>query len=76
MKDIKKEKKLKYRSPGKYPDKYSIQKVENNILILHSTKLLKAYYNDEGINALILDGKEMKTTKTLLNLLDILKALI
>ena len=64
------------RKPGFYPDEYSINKVENNILILHSCKLLKNYYNLEGITALILDGKRMRTTKSLFYLGDILKKLI
>ena len=63
------------RYPGHYPDKYSIKKDENNTLILHSCKLLKSYYND-GIKALILDGKEMRTTKSLKYLGDRLKELI
>ena len=43
---------------------------------MHACKLLKAYYNEEGIKALILDGKEMRTTGKLLNLNNKLKKLI
>ena len=71
----KKEIKRKKRLPGIYKDKYSIKKDENNILIMHACKLLKAYYNEEGIKALILDGKKLRSTKTLLNLGDKLKQL-
>ena len=75
----KKQKKIsksRRRIPGHYPDIYSLKKEENNIFILHACKLLQAFYNGEGINALILDGKEIRTTKTLLNLKDKLKKLI
>ena len=68
--------KKKKRIPGEYSDKYSIKKAENNILILHACKLLKSYYNEKGIKALILDGREMRTTEILLNLKDRLKNLI
>ena len=64
------------RRPGIYPDEYSKNKVENNILISQSCKLLKSYYNSEGITALILDGKHMRTTNSLLNLGSTLKKLI
>ncbi len=54
-----------------------MKKEENNTLILHSCKLLEAYYNNEqGITALILDAKEMRTTKALMQLGLILKELI
>ena len=44
---------------------------------MHSCKLLEAYYNNEqGITALILDAKEMRTTKALMQLGLILKELI
>ena len=66
----------KQRIPGKYPDVYSEKKVKNNIYILHACKLLKSYYTNNGITALILDGKEMRTTNTLLKLDSILKKLI
>ena len=64
------------RLPGIYPDIYSIKKEENNILILHSCKLLKAYYNEEGIKALVLDGKKLRTTRRLNRLGDRLKEII
>ena len=69
-------KKSKNRRPGKYPDKYSIKKDENNISIIHACKLLKAYYKKEGISALILDGKKMRTTQKLEFLGDRLKKII
>jgi hypothetical protein len=71
-----KQKRKKRRRPGKYPDKYSIKKAENNIFILHACKILNAYYTSEGITALILDGEHMRTTNILLNLGKILKKLI
>lgn len=64
------------RNPKEYKDKYSIKKAENNTLILHACKLLKSYYNGEGIRALILDGKEMRTTNSLKFLDSRLKELI
>ena len=63
----------KNRIPGFYPDLPTKEKAKNNISILHACKLLKAYYNGNGINALVLDGKEMRTTRTLENLGGILK---
>ena len=71
-----KQKRKKRRRPGKYPDKYSIKKAENNIFILHACKILNAYYTSEGITALILEGEHMRTTNILLNLGKILKKLI
>ena len=71
------QKRKRSRRPGIYPDEYSKTKAENNILILHSCKLLDSYYKPEkGITALILDGKEMRTTKSLLYLGKKLKKLI
>ena len=70
------QKRKRSRRPGIYPDEYSKTKAENNILILHSCKLLDSYYKEEGITALILDGKEMRTTKSLLHLGEKLKKLI
>ena len=70
------QKRKRSRRPGIYPDEYSKTKAENNILILHSCKLLDSYYKEEGITALILDGKEMRTTKSLLYLGKKLKKLI
>ena len=71
------QKRKRSRRPGIYPDEYSKTKAENNILILHSCKLLDSYYKPEkGITALILDGKEMRTTKSLLYLGEKLKKLI
>ena len=71
------QKRKRSRRPGIYPDEYSKTKAENNILILHSCKLLDSYYKAEkGITALILDGKEMRTTKSLLYLGKKLKKLI
>ena len=71
------QKRKRSRRPGIYPDEYSKTKAENNILILHSCKLLDSYYKPEkGITALILDGKEMRTTKSLLHLGEKLKKLI
>ena len=56
----------KNRIPGNYQDIPSKLKNKNNINLLHACKLLKSYYNEEeGINALVLDGKEMRTTRTL-----------
>ena len=69
-------KRLKHRNPGKYQEKFSIKKKENNVLILHACKLLNAYYNNEGIIALILDAEEMNTTNSLLRLESILKKII
>ena len=60
--------KKRNRNPGKYPDKYCPKKEENNTFLLQSCKLLNSYYGEEGIIALILDGKEMRTTKTLKSL--------
>ena len=71
------QKRKRSRRPGIYPDEYSKTKAENNILILHSCKLLDSYYKAEkGITSLILDGKEMRTTKSLLYLGKKLKKLI
>ena len=70
------QKRKRSRRPGIYPDEYSKTKAENNILILHSCKLLDSYYKEEGITALILDGKEMRTTKSLSYLGKKLKKLI
>ena len=56
------------RIPGTYPDLPTKEKAKNNISILHACKLLKSYYNQDGINALVLDGKEMRTTNTLKSL--------
>ena len=71
------QKRKRSRRPGIYPDEYSKTKAENNILILHSCKLLDSYYKPEkGITALILDGKEMRPTKSLLHLGEKLKKLI
>ena len=58
----------KNRKPGEYPDTPSLFKTKNNILIIHACKFLKAFDNEEGIRALVLDGKEMRTTNTLRNL--------
>ena len=63
----------KNRIPGFYPDLLSKEKSKNNNCILHACKLLKSYYNKNGINALVLDGKEMRTTRTLEKLGDKLK---
>ena len=71
-----KQERKKHRNPGKYTDKFSIKKTENNISILHSCKILKAYFNGEGITALILDAETMKTTKTLMMLGQRLKKII
>ena len=71
------QKRKRSRRPGIYPDEYSKTKAENNILILHSCKLLDSYHKAEkGITALILDGKEMRTTKSLSYLGEKLKKLI
>lgn len=59
---------MKNRIPGEYPDLPSKEKAKNNTSILHACKLLKAYHNQTGIKALILDGKEMRTTRTLQSL--------
>ena len=59
---------IKNRIPGYYPDLPTKEKAKNNNSILHACKLLKSYYNEIGINALVLDGKEMRTTHTLENL--------
>ena len=63
----------KNRIPGNYPDLPTKEKSKNNISILHACKLLKSYYNKHGIIALVLDGKEMRTTNTLKSLGDRLK---
>ena len=63
----------KNRIPGDYPDLPSKKKIKNKISLLHACKLLSAYHNKEGINALVLDGKEMRTSFTLQNLGDKLK---
>ena len=60
---------IKNRIPGIYPDLPTKEKAKNNISILHACKLLKCYYNQEpSINALVLDGKKMRTTNTLTKL--------
>ena len=64
------------RNPKEYKDNFSIKKAENNTLILHACKLLKSYYNGEGIRALILDGEKMRTTNSLKFLDSRLKELI
>ena len=56
------------RFPGKYHDLPSYNKKRNNYMILHSCKLLQSFYKVNGINALILDGQEMRTTKALMKL--------
>ena len=63
------------RIPGYYPDLPTKEKQKNNISILHACKLLKSYYNQNGIKALVLDGKEMRTTNTLKSLGDRLKTI-
>ena len=63
------------RIPGKYIDNPKLSKKRNNYMILHSCKLLESFYNKNGIIALILDGKEMRTTKVLEKLGDKLKKL-
>lgn len=63
------------RLPSYYPDIDSKIKKEHNIAILHSCKLLKSFSNNEGICAMILDGREMRTTKELLYLGNKLKRL-
>ena len=63
------------RLPSYYPDIDSKIKKEHNIAILHSCKLLKSFSNNEGIFAMILDGREMRTTKELFFLNDNLKEL-
>ena len=65
----------KDRKPGDYPDTPSLFKTKNNTLIIHGCKFLKSFYNGEGIRALILDGKEMRTTNTLKNLGNIIKSI-
>lgn len=64
---------LKNRIPGSYPDIPTKEKAKNNISILHACKLLQAFNKSDGITALVLDGKEMRTTNTLESLGDILK---
>ena len=60
---------IKNRIPGIYPDLPTKEKAKNNISILHACKLLKCYQNNEpSINALVLDGKKMRTTHTLTKL--------
>ena len=60
---------IKNRIPGIYPDLPTKEKAKNNISILHACKLLKCYQNNEpSINALVLDGKKMRTTHTLTRL--------
>ena len=57
------------RIPGLYPDLPTKEKAKNNIAILHACKLLKCYNSQEpSINALVLDGKKMRTTHTLTRL--------
>lgn len=64
---------LKNRVPGSYPDIPTKEKAKNNISILHACKLLPAFHSKQGITALVLDGKEMRTTNTLVSLGDVLK---
>ena len=65
MNQILKRKKIRKRSPGKYPDVYSMKKEENNTLILHSCKLLEAYYNNEqGITAFNIRCKRNENHKS------------
>ena len=60
---------IKNRIPGIYPDLPTKEKAKNNISILHACKLLKCYQSPEpSINALVLDGKKMRTTHTLTRL--------
>jgi len=66
----------KNRIPGYYPDILTKEKARNNNYILHACKLLKSYQNNKGINALVLDGKQMRTTHTLQKLGDKLKKII
>ncbi len=69
------EKQKSFREPGYYPDIPSEIKKKHNIYILFACKFLKDLYNGNGIKALILDGREMRTTKELFFLNDNLKEL-
>lgn len=59
------------RKPGIYDDVYSIYKLKHNSYILNAAKTLK----ENEIRALTLDGKQMRTTKALLQLKEKLKVL-
>ena len=61
------------RIPGNYKDIPKYYKERNNYMILHSCKLLEEFYNKGGIIALVLDGKEMRTTNVLIKLGEKLK---
>ena len=61
------------RIPGNYTDIPKYYKKRNNYMILHSCKLLEEFYNKGGIIALVLDGKEMRTTNVLIKLGEKLK---
>lgn len=63
------------RNPSYYPDVDSKIKKLHNIAILYSVKLLKDFYNNNGIRALILDGRKMRTTYELLFLREKLQKL-
>lgn len=52
-----------------YPDIPKKEKTKHNRLIATAARLLESYKNGEGINALVLDGKEMRTTKMLQSIL-------
>jgi hypothetical protein len=69
------EKQKRFREPGYYPDLDSEIKKKHNIYILFACKFLKDLYNGNGVRALILDGREMRTTKELFYLNDNLKEL-
>lgn len=56
------------RIPGIYEDLFSEAKLKHNSYILHAVRLLKDKYLSQGITALILDGKECRTSKALLQL--------
>ena len=61
------------RFPGNYTDIPKYDKKRNNYMILHSCKMLNKFYNKDGITALVLDGKEMRTTNVLMKLGEKLK---
>jgi hypothetical protein len=57
------------RTPGNYEDIYSKYKIKHNLYILHACKLLSTYHESTpSITALVLDGKQHRSTRALLTI--------
>ena len=62
--------KVENRKPGTYEDIYSSYKIKHNLYIMNACKMLKAITKKGGIIAMLLDGKNARTTNMLLKLGD------